>query len=561
MIKFNYFLNITNKMSELENEENIKNTIQDTQMLIRNHMQQHKKISKQLHGQIKKDKKTIELFKEKIAKLILEKKKLEEKQHLKGDLDQSDTPQIQDLKFQIKTAMEEKKSFDDKISDIQNEFLVIKNEMGGLNATQALKEKYEKHIRILENRLDKANQKFNDAIEYDKNLRNEIDKLRKERFFFENIYKKLEKELEKLRKDISKNLEEAYDNYEQRDLNQENFENLKAEMIKKETEYTNILSGIANEMNIRNTRKKAQEKKELKSFQLNEDNSLPSKKYSRKLKTEQFAQQQQNLYDRYQNLKFKFEKMMEFTNKKDIEDLCDTFKKNVQENFDLFLSITMISNEAKKIDSEIKEMQEEISMYKKDKNSELEKVHEELIKDLQAKTKNLIEKQKEYDDDTKKHLEQFKEIKEHVQSLFITLNCKDEMTDEEKIMIVEGINEDNIMDVFAQIEKKLKYNEKILENCLAGDDENLPGAKNESLAGVSTKQVNDNMKMAFANMDINKIKTMEKIKNNQNPEDFKLENLINYSKDIANEVLNYINKSTQPDKKGSNKINRKGAGK
>lgn len=138
--------------------------------------------------------------------------------------------------------------------------------MGGLNATQALKERYEKHIRILENRLDKANQKFNDAIEYDKNLRNEIDKLRKERFFFENIYKKLEKELEKLRKDISKNLEEAYDNYEQRDLNQENFENLKAEMIKKETEYTNILSGIANEMNIRNTRKKAQEKRNLNHF-------------------------------------------------------------------------------------------------------------------------------------------------------------------------------------------------------------------------------------------------------------------------------------------------------
>ena len=545
-------------MSELENEENIKNTIQDTQMLIRNHMQQHKKISKQLHGQIKKDKKTIELFKEKIAKLILEKKKLEEKQHLKGDLDQTDTPQIQDLKIQIKNEIEEKKSFDDKIADIQNEFLVIKNEMGGLNATQALKERYEKHIRILENRLDKANQKFNDAIEYDKNLRNEIDKLRKERFFFENIYKKLEKELEKLRKDISKNLEEAYDNYEQRDLNQENFENLKAEMIKKETEYTNILSGIANEMNIRNTRKKAQEKKELKSFQLNEDNSMPSKKYTRKLKTEQFAQQQQNLYDRYQNLKFKFEKMMEFTNKKDIEDLCETFKKNVQENFDLFLSITMISNEAKKVDSEIKEMQEEISRFKQYKNRELEKENEELIKELQAKTRNLMEKQKEYDEETKNYLEKFKEIKGHVEILFDSLNCKNEMTDAEHIMFMGGISENNIMGVFAQIEKKLKYNEKILEHCLAGDEENIPGNKNESLNGITTKQVNDNMKLAFANMDINKIKTMEKIKNNQNPEDFKLENLINYSKDIAYEVMNNINKSNQTDKKGSNKINRKG---
>ena len=544
-------------MSDLENEENIKNTIQDTQMLIRNHMQQHKKISKQLHGQIKKDKKTIELFKEKIAKLILEKKKLEEKQHLKGDLDQSDTPQIQDLKIQIKTEMEEKKGFDDKIADIQNEFLVIKNEMGGLNATQALKERYEKHIRILENRLDKANQKFNDAIEYDKNLRNEIDKLRKERFFFENIYKKLEKELEKLRKDISKNLEEAYDNYEQRDLNQETFENLKAEMIKKETEYTNILSGIANEMNIRNTRKKAQEKKELKSFQLNDDNSLPSKKYTKKLKTEQIAQQQQNLYDRYQNLKFKFEKMMEFTNKQDIEDLCETFKKNVQENFDLFLSITMINNEAKKVDSEIKEMQEEISNYKKDKNNEVEKENEELIKDLQAKTRNLMEKQKEYEDETKNYLEKFKNIKEQVENLFNSLNFDEEKEDVDKVLF-EGVNENNIMWVFAQIEKKLKNDEKILENCLAGDEENVPGMKNESGEGISTKQVNDNMRVAFANMDINKIKTMEKIKNNQTPEYFNLENLINYSKEIAKEVMHNITKPNQQDKKGNNKISRKG---
>ena len=142
-------------------------------MLIRNHMQQHKKISKQLHGQIKKDKKTIELFKEKIAKLILEKKKLEDKQHATGDSDQFDTPDIQKLKQEIMQEVAEKKEYDDKISDIQNDFLVIKSEMGGLNATQALKERYEKHIHILENRLDKANQKFNDAIEYDKNLRNE----------------------------------------------------------------------------------------------------------------------------------------------------------------------------------------------------------------------------------------------------------------------------------------------------------------------------------------------------------------------------------------------------
>ena len=542
-------------MSELENEENIKNTIQDTQMLIRNHMQQHKKISKQLHGQIKKDKKTIELFKEKIAKLILEKKKLEEKQQSKGDSDQMDTPQIQTLKQQIMQEMEEKKGFDDKIAEIQNDFLVIKSEMGGLNATQALKERYEKHIRILENRLDKANQKFNDAIEYDKNLRNEIDKLRKERFFFENIYKKLEKDLEKIRKDISKNLEEAYDNYEQRDVNQEGFENLKAQMIKKETEYTNILSGIANEMNIRNTRKKAQEKKELKSFKMDEDNSQANKKYSRKLKSDQ--QPQDNLHERLQNLQFKFEKMKEFTNQKDIFALCNNFKNNVQENFDLFLSITMISNEAKKLESEIKEMEEEIDIYKKFKNSQKEVERNNLISELKSKTEKLKQKKDDYDNETKKYLEDFKQIKDHIQNLFESLKCEEEMTDEERINFMGGISENNVMGFLALIEKKLKYNEKILEHCLAGDDDNLPGGKNENESGISTRQVNDNMKMAFANMDINKIKTMEKIKNNPLPEDFKLENLINYSKDIADEVLNNINKNNQNEKKGGSKLPKK----
>ena len=544
-------------MSELENEENIKNTIQDTQMLIRNHMQQHKKISKQLHGQIKKDKKTIELFKEKIAKLILEKKKLEEKQQSKGDPDQLDTPQIQFLKQQIMKEMEEKKGFDDKIAEIQNDFLVIKSEMGGLNATQALKERYEKHIKILENRLDKANQKFNDAIEYDKNLRNEIDKLRKERFFFENIYKKLEKELENLRKDISKNLEEAYDNYEQRDVNQEEFENLKAKMIKKETEYTNILSGIANEMNIRNTRKKAQEKKELKSFKIDEDNSLANKKYSRKLKNEQYQQQQDNLNDRLQNLQFKFEKMKEFTNQKDIFALCNNFKNNVQENFDLFLSITMISNDAKKLEAEIKEIEEEINIYKKYKNSQQEIERNNLISELKTKTERLKQKKDEYENDTKKYLDQFKHIKNHIQNLFTVLKCEEEMTDVEKINFTQGINENNIMEVLAQIEKKLKFNEKILEHCLWADEENAKGGKNENESGISTRQVNDNMKMAFANMDINKIKTMERIKNNQLPDEFKLETLINYSKDIADEVLNNINKSNQNEKKGPIKIPKK----
>ena len=123
-------------MTEMENEENIKNTIQDTQMLIRNHMQHHKKISKQLHSQIKKEKKTIDLLQEKIAKLMVEKQKLEDKQQISSHVNQSDS-KGETLKNKILQEVGEKKSYDDKIAQIHNDFLTIKSEMGGLNATQA----------------------------------------------------------------------------------------------------------------------------------------------------------------------------------------------------------------------------------------------------------------------------------------------------------------------------------------------------------------------------------------------------------------------------------------
>ena len=215
---------------------------------------------------------------------------------------------------------------------------------------------------------------------------------------------------------------------------------------------------------------------------------------------------------------------------------------------------------SKKVDSEIKEMEEEIKKYKMYNNNEKEKINKDFVEELNNKTKNLIQKHKEYEEQSKQNIALFKDIKKYTEILFNSLDCENEMSENEKIDVQGGVTENNIMKVYAQIEKKLKFNEKILEQGLTAlRDENTTGNKNDmSPLGLSTKQVNDNMKIAFSNMDINKIKAMEKIKNSQNPEDLKLENLISYSKDIANEVMNSINKNNLPDKKGSSKMNRKG---
>ena len=74
---------------------------------------------------------------------------------------------------------------------------------------------------MLEQRLEKANLKFNDAMSENKTLREQIDALRRERVIFENVYKRLEKELLSKRQDMANIIEIANTAYEERDKAQE----------------------------------------------------------------------------------------------------------------------------------------------------------------------------------------------------------------------------------------------------------------------------------------------------------------------------------------------------
>jgi hypothetical protein len=54
--------------------------------------------------------------------------------------------------------------------------------LGGVNATQEIDQQVNRQIKVLEARLDKALVKFNEALSHNKDLRLEIDHLRKERY-------------------------------------------------------------------------------------------------------------------------------------------------------------------------------------------------------------------------------------------------------------------------------------------------------------------------------------------------------------------------------------------
>ena len=88
---------------------------------------------------------------------------------------------------------------------------------GGVNAAQETNWAVHKQIKILENRLEKCNHKFNEAITKNKDLREQINNLRRERLVFDGIYKKLEKELQDKKKDMANIIDICNAAYEARE--------------------------------------------------------------------------------------------------------------------------------------------------------------------------------------------------------------------------------------------------------------------------------------------------------------------------------------------------------
>lgn len=71
---------------------------------------------------------------------------------------------------------------------------------------------------MIEGRLERANQKYNESLACNSALREQIDTLRRERTIFETAFGKLEKELGVKRQSIARLVESVGSVYDQRDL-------------------------------------------------------------------------------------------------------------------------------------------------------------------------------------------------------------------------------------------------------------------------------------------------------------------------------------------------------
>lgn len=306
---------------------------------------------------------------------------------IRGTEDGSTSEKIISLNESQDSYLKKMKLLHQQISDASKEVLAIeksiaeqREKMGGNNATQT-NMAIQKQIRVMENRLDKALVKFNKSLATNKQLRQVIDNLRRERAVFENVYRKLEKELSEQKKCMADIIEASNNAYESRDEAQVKMMALKEKAEKEFQAFTQEIKELDRILEQDRKFKSFMTVKNAQRTALNASNAQKNKNDSEK---DPYKSSQENMADHVEDYDRAFSMIKEVTGITDINELVQKFTDVEDQNFSLFNYVNEVNNQVEKLNEEIASIRSEIEKYQS------ATVHEEndrqsVAKDIEGK--------------------------------------------------------------------------------------------------------------------------------------------------------------------------------
>lgn len=257
-----------------------------------------------------------------------------------------------------------------QIESMQRHILDSRREMGGVNASRENNSSVAKQIRILENRLDKALVKFNEALAHNKSLREQIDNLRRERVVFDGIYRKLEDELSNKKNAMATILQDSDAAYRARDAAHAEMMALKAaadaQQQNFEQEWSQLGQLIEKDRKLKEFIKTQARERSLKGLSdpAAEEESKLRRKVSKGAKgiSEDKAAIHASM-GKVQEYEEAFAKIQKATRISDIDELVQTFLSAEDQNFSLFNYVNDLAHEIEHVEESIGELKQEIQKY------------------------------------------------------------------------------------------------------------------------------------------------------------------------------------------------------
>jgi coiled-coil domain-containing protein 63/114 len=375
-------------------------------------------------------------------------------------------------------------TMEEQIHIMKQKVLQQRKSMGGVNASKENHHMIQKQIRILENRLDKSLMKFNEAIAHNKTLRDNIDDLRRERVVFENIYRKMERELQEKKQKMAEIIELSNQSYEQRDSyqmevaaieqankkEQEEFEEQMVElgrMLETELKLPNQNHGSGTRPSTRSGHATLQNPNDPQATTGAGGGGAGTQSLSGTGGTNSWNQNTEKMdiltsYERVQNFEEAFNKIKAATGISDIDELVKTFIKNEDHNFSLFNYVNEQNNEIEKLDEQIQLLREEERKYAHESGEDVHQ-HKQILKELEMKlqaSESMAEKYEIRCQDLQRIIES---LKRGIQSIYEKISMDEDDDDSTGMgsLIDPTVTESNMVHYLGIIEQQAN---KILKN-------------------------------------------------------------------------------------------------
>ncbi|KAL1524689.1 hypothetical protein AB1Y20_019575 [Prymnesium parvum] len=380
-----------------------------------------------------------------------------------GNMGSTQITRLQDATDQISRLIEaEKKRSDDidqRTKTLRDGILQERRDMGGNNAPQEQNQAINKQVKVLEHRLHRALIKFNEAIAANKELREEIDNLRRERVVFDGIYKKLQHELAEKKKRMAEIIEVANVAYEARDRAQAEIASLKLQSEKEQVEFEAEWKELGRKLEEDRKRQDflTRERQRLLQLEQRGEMSFEDEQQLKKLVTKGhwgLAKDKASIHagmEKVQTYEEAFAKIQSSTGISDIDQLVKQFIENEDRNFKMFNYLNELNGEIEKGEEAIAELKVETEKYRgQDKGAASQR--KRLIKELQDRSIECDARTAQFEEAFKGLAGSIGQISRIIEELCSKLGCNTKLLQE--MGTEAGCNESNIMIYLGLVEQR-----------------------------------------------------------------------------------------------------------
>jgi len=342
-----------------------------------------------------------------------------------------------------------------EIDQVEKEVAMQRKTMGGVKLAEQENLRKQKQVKVLEEKISMARVKFNEAGAYNKELRQRIDNLRRERVVFDGVYRRLEKELDEKKAEMAQIVEVSNAAYDARAKAKEQMEALKVQAEQEQMSFEEEW-GELGKLIEHDSKMKEYVKQRNRAAASGQDLGDEEERLRKRIMhtnpsiTKDKAAQQQAL-EKVQKYEEAFARIQQATGITDIDELVATFIEAEDQNFSLFNYVNELNNEVEKLEVLIAHLRAEIERHRgqavstdSQRRRELQELEEQLI----ATEKRTII----YESKARRAANTIAVLKQGIHEIFESIGCNQEGV--QAMMGGGGVTEGNVMQYLGVIEQR-----------------------------------------------------------------------------------------------------------